>query len=463
MKENKKEIKNTKKNRNRSEIENIHGNKSVSRYLVFWFSQAVSGLGSSMTGFALTLWAHSMTGSALTLSLMTFCNYVPYILASLFAGSFVDRHDKKKIMLTADLIAVMSSVLVLVLSLAGSLQIWHMYLLNCIVGLTNAFQQPASSVAVGQMVPQDKIGQVSGLNSFSGNLIVIVTPVLAAAVYAFGGLKLVLAIDFATFLLAFTVLLCFISIPEIKTEAKERESAFAGCKQGFLYLFQNRGLWYIIITMSFINFVSRLTYENILSPMILERSGGSSIALGYVNAAVGIGGVAGGMLVSVKKLPKDRIKTMYTAAALSFLLGDLVMGLGRNTFFWCIAGFAASVPIPFVMAAENMILYESIPKELQGRIFAVRNALQFGMIPAGILLGGFLADYVFEPMMKSENAIVGVLAKLVGTGEGSGMAVMFLCTGVAGGLFSFWTGRRKELNVFRGGKSAADEWQERKE
>ena len=79
------------------------------------------------------------------------------------------------------------------------------------------------------------------------------------------------------------------------------------------------------------------------------------------------------------------------------------------------------------------------------RICAVRNALQFSTIPLGILLGGFLADYVFEPFMMTENSVTKFLQTIVGTGAGSGMAVMFLCTGVLGALFSFISYRQKDI------------------
>lgn len=108
------------------------------------------------------------------------------------------------------------------------------------------------------------------------------------------------------------------------------------------------------------------------------------------------------------------------------------MAIGRNVFFWSFAAFAASLPIPFIMAEQNLILYKKIPENIQGRVFAVRNAIQYSTIPLGILLGGYLADYIFEPFMRSNAGIVLFLEILVGKGAGSGMAVMFLCTGVCG-------------------------------
>ncbi|MGE5676760.1 MAG: MFS transporter, partial [Pseudomonadota bacterium] len=123
---------------------------------------------------------------------------------------------------------------------------------------------------------------------------------------------------------------------------------------------------------------------------------------------------------------------IYLSAAYSFLFGDLLMGLGRNVYVWTLAGLAASIPIPFIIAGQRVLMYENVPQNLQGRVFAVRNAVQFSTIPVGILLGGVLADYVFEPFMASGHVMANVLENLVGSGRGSGMALMFLCTGCLG-------------------------------
>lgn len=120
-------------------------NHGLKKYIVFWLSQSLSQLGSAMTSFTLILWAYEQNGSAMPVSLMSFFNYVPYIIASVFAGSFVDSHSKKKIMLASDSIAALCSDGVFVLSISGGLQIWNIYLVNFITGFMNAFQGPASA------------------------------------------------------------------------------------------------------------------------------------------------------------------------------------------------------------------------------------------------------------------------------------------------------------------------------
>ncbi len=418
--------------------------KSFKKYIILWLSQSVSGLGSSMTGFALVLWAYGQSHSAMSVSLMSFCNYVPYVILSLFVGSFIDRHNKKTIMLVSDGIAAFGSLAVLALLLADRLAVWNIYMINAVIGITNAFQQPASAVATGWLVPKEKISNVSGMNSFSHNLIVVFGPMLAAFLFAAGGLPLILLIDLASFAFAFCVLLFFIVIPE-QVQEKTYRSPFAGMAEGFAFLKREKGILYMMLTMALINFFSRLTYENILSPMILSRSSGDSNVLGIVNACMGAGGIAGGILVSVKKESRHKAEAIFVSTALSFLFGDLMMAVGKNVFWWTAAAVAASLPIPFVMANQNAILYRKIPSAMQGRVFAVRNAIQYSTIPVGIILGGCLADYVFEPFMVSGNRLAGVVGTIVGNGAGSGMAAMFLCTGICGFTVSILSCFNREI------------------
>ena len=418
------------------------------KYIVLWLSQSISQLGSSMTAFALVLWVYEQTHSTLSVSLISFCNYVPYILTSIFIGSFIDSHRKKSVMLVADSIAAMTSLFTLGFLIAGNLAVWHIYIVNMIVGVSTAFQQPASSVAIAKIVPKNKLSNVSGMNSFSGNLVIVFSPMLAAMLFSVGDLPLILLFDLFSFAVAFCVLLFLIRIPERLTKGKFK-SPFAEIMFGFHFLKTEKGILYIMLTMAVINFFSRLTYENILSPMILARSSENNLVLGIVNACMGVGGIMGGLLVSMRKESRKKANMIYVSAALSFLLGDLTMAVGRNVFFWSFAAFAASLPLPFIMAGENLILYKKIPENIQGRVFAVRNAVQYSTIPFGILLGGYLSDYVFEPFMRSNADIVPLLGKIVGIGTGSGMAVMFLCTGICGfamSIFSLFCKEIQKLN-----------------
>ncbi len=418
------------------------------KYILLWLSQSVSQLGSSMTSFALILWAYGQNNSAMTVSLMTFFRFMPDVAVSLFAGAAVDRYSKKKIMLITDSISAACSLLILGLNASNGLAVWHIYFVNFIIGAMNAFQSPASSVATGLLVPGEKLAQVSGMRSFSTNLNTVISPIAAAALFAFGGLKILLIIDLLSFFAAFFVLAVMIKIPENTGEGVQQRPIFYDWLEGFKFLQLNKGIFSIIMTLALLNFFSALTYENILSPMILSRSNSSTV-LGIVNAVTGIGGILGGIIVAGGKFHKDSIKMIYFSAMFSFLLGDIMMGAGRNAAVWSLAGVAACLPIPFINAGQNVILYKNVPPEMQGRVFSVRNAFQLFTMPIGTLAGGFLADYVFEPFMQSGNAAASALSRIVGTGEGSGMAVMFLCTGISGSILSIMLYRLRSIQDLR--------------
>ena len=424
--------------------------KNFNNFIVFWLGQSISQLGSGMTSFALLIWVYKQTNSAMSVSLMTFFLYLPYIVVSIFAGAFIDSHKKKKIMLWADSIAALCSLWVLILLLYGRLEIWHIYIVNGIIGFMNSFQSPAEAVAIGMIVPKENYAKANGMRSFSDSLIMVVTPVMAGFISSFCSLEGVILVDLITFVFAYITLLFLISIPEeLKEMSENRKNILYGWKDGLIFLKDHRGILYIIISMSAMNFFSRLTYENILSPMLLAKSGGDDTILGMVNGILGVGGIIGGLIVSLKKLTTDNLKLIYFSAAFSFLFGDILMGIGRSGLEWSIAAIAASMPIPFISVGQNMIMYNTIPEQIQGRVFAVRNAVQYCTIPAGILLGGFLADYVFEPFMHSGHVLTLYLQKIVGNGAGSGMSVMFLCTGILGFLTSVLWYSNKDIKSLK--------------
>lgn len=406
-------------------------------FILFWATQSVSQMGSAMSGYALAMWAYFKAHTAMSVSLLTFCYYVPYVAASFFSGPVIDKYRKKFIMLLADSIAALCTLIAFVLWRSGALQLWHIYVINAVIGMMNAFQAPAESVTIGLLVPADKQAKASGMDSFAGNLVTVVSPVLAASVYGTAGLGGVFLADFVSFLFASSVLLLYLSIPE--AESGRRQSAafspLAGIRDGLRFLRQHTVLWNLILTMAVMNFFSRLTYENILSPMLLARSGDNTVVLSIVSAVLGLGGLVGGLALTFGKRTYDPIKMVYWSAMISFLCGDLFMGIGRNVYVWCAAGIAASVPIPFILAGQRVLLYRDVPLKIQGSIFSVCNAVQYSAIPIGILLGGFLADHVFEPFMQSNAPMAQILRRIVGAGNGGGMAVMFLCTGTLGFLF----------------------------
>jgi MFS family permease len=407
-------------------------------FFILWSSQSVSKLGTAMTSFALIVWVYNQKGTASSITLLSICTLVPSILFSFIAGTLADRWDKKRIMLLADFLAAMGTVTVLILFRTNTLQIWHLYIINFLLSFMNAFQGPASYVATSLLVPKEHYVRVSGLQSFSSSIVTILAPALGSVLLTFGGLETVLYVDLAAFVIAFITLFAFIKIPNITpTAEKAKESFVKSCVAGINFLRENSALLRIILFFAFINFIAKMGSYGILPALILGRTNGDQISLGIVEMAVGIGTLAGSVLVTLMKPAKSKTRIVFFTCGISSFFGDTIFSLGRVLPIWVFTAFLGNLPLPFLGANLTAIMRIKVPIEMQGRVFSARDTIQYSTIPIGLLLGGLLADHVFEPFMATTSSIQQVLAFVFGTGKGSGIAVMFFIVGIVGSVSSF--------------------------
>ncbi len=407
-------------------------------FLILWSTQSISQLGSSITGFALTLWLYEKTGSSLSTAALTICSYVPYVLMSIFAGALTDRFDKKKTMLGCDVFAAICTIIVLILFRTDSLMVWHLYVLNVVSGLMNTVQQPASEVAMTLVIPEKYYQKTSGLRSLSGSLISILNPLVTTALYSFAGLNGVIAVDIGSFTIAFTALLFFIRIPENKTD--KGESVLVLAKEGLIFLRENPLIMALILFMSGVNLVAS-AFDATLPGYVLPNPKGGSSVLGIVTSCSGIAMIIGSLIVSVLPKPKDRVKVIYLTMLFSLGTENFLLAFSREPVLWCIGQIIGWILVPVMNANLDVILRTVIPVELQGRVYACRNTFQFFTIPIGLFLGGFMVDKVCEPVMSSYGDL-SVLKTLFGTGKGSGAALMMFVLGVSGSLICIITGRK---------------------
>lgn len=407
-------------------------------FLILWSTQSVSQLGSSITGFALTLWLYEKTGSSLSTAALAICSYAPYVLMSIFAGALTDRFDKKKTMLGCDVFAAICTMIVFVLFRTNSLLVWHLYVLNAISGLMNTVQQPASEVAMTLIIPEKYYQKTSGLRSLSSSLISILNPLIATSLYSLLGLNGVIAVDIGSFIIAFTTLLFFIRIPENKSVERERVLVLA--KEGLMFLRDNPLILALILFMSGVNLVAS-AFDAVLPGYVIPNPKGGSSVLGIVTSCSGVAMIIGSLIVSVLPKPKNRVKIIYLTMMFSLGTENFLLAFSREPVLWCVGQVIGWVLVPVMSANMDVILRTTIPVELQGRVYACRNTLQFFTIPIGLFLGGFMVDNVCEPFMRVYGDL-SILKTLFGTGKGSGAALMMLLLGVSGSLICIITGKK---------------------
>jgi MFS family permease len=406
----------------------------VRTFFVVWSGQLVSQIGTAMSAFALLIWMYERTGRATTVALLGFFWFAPVIVLAPLAGVWIDRHDRRRIMLLADAAAAVMTLGVLLLYVGGRLEVWHLYVAEAISGSCWAFQGPAYTAATTMLLPSRHYGRAAGLRSVASFGADAVAPFLAGAAVVTLGIGGVLAIDLVTFLVAVVTLLAVrIPRPEVPRAQNGMPSSFReDIRAGFQYIRLRHGLLALLGIYTGINLFGALTYYSILPPMILARTMRDTLALASVQSALGAGAVAGGVLMGVWGGPRRRIHGVLAGAAISFLAGDLVLALGRTLPVWLVAAFAGEFFVPVVMASDLAIWQSAIPPSLQGRVFAIRSAVRMSTMPLGYLLGGTLADGWFEPAMMAGGSLTAAFGWLVGVGPGAGMGVMFLFTALAG-------------------------------
>lgn len=422
----------------------MKSNQSLKNFYILWSTQSLSQLGSSMTGFALTLWLYEKTGSALSTAALTICTYAPYVVMSIFAGALSDKYSKKKTMLVCDALAALTTVFVFILSKSNLLSVWHLYAINVVSGLMNTVQQPASEVAYTLIIPKEAYQKTSGYQSLSRSLITIGNPLLASALYGLAGLDAVIIVDLATFAVAFLALLFFIQLSEKDDQARKEENVLKLAKEGLQFLKEHRLVLDVILFMSGVNLIAS-AFDAVLPALVIPIHGNN--VLGIVTSCSGVAMALGSLLVAMMPKPKNRVRVIYLTMLFSLGTENFLLAFSRNPVLWCLGQIIGWMLVPVMAANQNVIMRTSIPVALQGRVYACRNTLQFFTIPIGLAVGGFMVDHVCEPFMGARKA-GSLLTSLFGSGKGSGASLMMFLLGAAGILWCLAAGKRLNQYCF---------------
>jgi len=402
-------------------------------FSVVWFGQFISLVGSGMSRFALTIWAWQITGQATALALVGFFSFAPTVLLSPIAGALVDRWNRKLVMILSDLAAGLATIAILTLLLLDRLEIWHLYVAGAFSGVFGSFQFPAYNAAITTMIPKKHYGRANAMVGMAGSATEIIAPILAGLFLAVLGIRGILVLDIVTFVFAVLVLLCVtIPRPEQTSHGREaRGSVWAESLYGFKYMLKHRSFLALLLLILGAN-ITLLTGFTVLPPMILARTASDELVLGAVQMALGIGGVAGGLIMSLWGGPKRKILGVFVGLAGLSVAGEVLIGLGRSTYVWAAGAFFVTFFLSLLNTSSGAIWQAKVPPDVQGRVFAVRRMVGAIGAPIAMLCAGPLADYVFEPLMASGSPLAETLARVVGSGPGAGMSLMFVLGGGIG-------------------------------
>ena len=406
-----------------------YANQGMLTFGTVWFGQLISFIGSGISSFGLGVWVYQTTGSITLFALISMFSNLPGALLGPFAGTLVDRWDRKKALLYSDLGAGISTTAILALLLTGGLQLWHVYLAMFVSGTCAALRWPALTAATTQLVPKEQYTRVNGLLQIVLVGRVLVSPLLAGVLIGCIGLQGIILIDFATFVFAIGTLQA-ISIPRPEETAEGKASKGSFMQEtlyGWRFITARPGLFALMNLFSLVNFMMEMSIV-LFTPLVL--SFGSPAMLGSVMSLGGIGYLAGSVVTSAWKGMKRRIHTVILAM---FLMGLFMVVIGLQPTQLCVTAgtFMALFCLPILSCANQVIWQEKVASDLQGRVFAIRGAIVLATPPLAYLAAGPLSDRVFEPLMAVDGLLAGSLGNIIGTGAGRGIGLLVICMGLS--------------------------------
>jgi MFS transporter, DHA3 family, macrolide efflux protein len=400
-------------------------------FLVVWFGQFISLIGSKLSEFALALWAYQQVGSMTHVAFLIVLLYLPNILISPIAGSLVDRWNRRWSMIFSDSLSGICSIVALILTVSGQLQLWHIYVGVPILSIASAFQAPAYSAAIAQLVPEKQYGRANGMTELPLAVSRILTPLLAAVLMQVIQLRGILLIDSITFVVALGTLLS-VRFPAMRSSTFEQtakvrqllEEAVDSWRyiQAKPRLFR---LWLFIIATYFTIGMFDIAF------WLLVLKFGSATNFGIVVSAAGCGMLLGGMTISVWGRPRRRVLGILRLTAFQGAV-IIVLGIGvkLSLVIASIGAFLYLFADPIVMGTNRAIWQQQIPQELQGRVFSTLLMLQRGaMIPAYVLTG-LLVDRIFEPLLVSHPEWQASLGTFFGNQPGTSICLFLILLGI---------------------------------
>lgn len=405
-------------------------------FLIVWVGQALSAIGSMLSGVGISVWAFLETGSAAWLGVLIAVGAAPSIVLMPVMG-VVDRLPRRRVMILADLVSALAASALLALASADRLEMWHLAIIAAVSGSGAAFQAPAFQAAIPELVEPEALGRANGLNQFGPALGITIGPLLAAPLVGWWGIAAVAAVDLITFLVAVTTVLAVRFGPSPDRSAPTQTDASAPSSDdavdagdwsaAFAWLRgPGRALVTLLLTMAVVNFVLSAFNVSILALAVdVGGTGGAGVPL----AMGGVAMIAGSIVGGARGVPQRRIRAVAVALA-AFGVGTVIAALRPSLAVLTIGVVIALASVPMVNAAMATIFHERVPGSMQGRVFAIRGALGQSLGPAGSLSMGAFIALVAQPAMDGGWAS-GSLGAVIGTGPERGPAMALVACGVA--------------------------------
>ena len=385
------------------------------RFFTIWAGQAASIFGSALVQFALVWYLTQESGSATVLAMATVAAMLPQIVVGPFAGTLVDRLNRRWVMVIADAAIAVATLGLVYLFAAGAIQIWHIYALLFVRGVGGAFHWPAMQASTSLMVPEKHLSRIAGMNQTLQGAVSIVAPPTGALLLELLSTQNVLLIDVGTAALAILPLL-FIAIPQPTREdgvPLGETRYWQDLAEGFRYVASWPGLMGILAIAALLNFL--LTPTGSLMPLLVtDHFGGDALQFGLMDSFWGGGIILGGLALSVWGGFKRKIMTALVGV-IGIGIGVLMVGAAPAWAIWlAFAGmFLSGAMMAFANGPLMAIIQSAVRPEMQGRVMSLMGSLATAVSPLGLLIAGPFSDWAG---VRTWYWVSGGITLLVGVG-----------------------------------------------
>lgn len=382
--------------------------KSIVRFLS---AQTISLFGSSIVQYAIVWYITLTTSSGKMLMFSTLCGFMPQIIISLFAGVWIDRYERKKLVMLSDSAIAFSTLLLAVSFLAGYKNIWLLMAVLIIRSAGTGIQTPAVNAMIPQIVPAQQLMRVNGINSTVSSIIMFISPAVSGAVLSVASLEATLFIDVISAVIGVGIT-STIFIRPYEKKLPGKNSYLEEIKNGFAYLKENRFIKRLLIFQLVILFL--ISPSAFLTPLMVSRTFGEEVwRLTASEMTYSFGMIMGGLLIASWGGFKKKLNTTMLAGA---FYGALMIGLGTAPLFliYLVCNALIGITAPCYNAPITVTIQEKVIPEMHGRIFSFMQIATSCALPLGMVLFGPLADiFSVQSLLLVSGAVVVVISALV--------------------------------------------------
>ena len=418
-------------------------------FLLIWFGQLVSGVGSRLTSFALGLWVYQTTGSTTRFAMVFVAMAVPTLVLLPFAGALVDRWDRRRTMIVCECISAAVIGAMALLVAFDRLDVWQVYIGVGLSAMTNTFLQPAYAASVPLLADSDRLVRLNGMIQTGQGVALVGGPALAGILVSAMGISGVLMVDALTFVVG-AVCIALARIPNPLRDAARKDDLLREAHEGWRYVADRPGLLGLLGISAVGSFLFAIA-SIAITPLVLITAHQDERMLGLQMSLSCSGLLVGGLLITLWGGSRYKIHSLLGFSMLSGL-AIAAHGLAPSLTLLIVAGFLMFLSIPPAQSASMALWQTKVPSQLLGRAMAILRMTSEAALPIGFLLAGPLAEFVFEPAMMPGGPLAGTAGALIGIGPGRGLALMFIVLGflmmaVAGAGYAMRSVRQIELDI----------------